>query len=111
MNVRRRANKLLKEIQSASDAQYNAFLSRINSDSASREAMEYLAAKGVVKVSRAMGGDIVFFHLLPQSTAYLQDQKDRTREKWADRLIGFIAGVASSVLTYFLIQAIQASIK
>ncbi len=111
MNVKRRAYNLLKEIRTGSDAQHDAILSRINSDPKTRDAMEYLEAKGLVKVSRALGGDIAFFHFNPGSSAYLQDQKDRSREKWTDRFIGFIAGIASSVLTYFIIQGIQASIK
>ena len=109
MNVKRRADKLLKEIRAG--AGDDAILSRINSDSRTRDAMEYLEAKGLVKVSRALGGDIVFFHLNPGSSAYLQDQKDSSREKWTDRIIGFIAGIASSVLAYFIIQGIQASIR
>ncbi len=111
MNVKRRAARLLKEISAASDAQQEEILSRMKTDSSSREAMEYLEAKGLVKLTHAYGGDIVFFRLLPVSAVYLQEQKDRVRERWTDRIIGLIVGVASTVLAYFIIQGIQASIR
>ena len=82
----------------------------MNTDPKTRDAVEYLAAKGLVKVTHANGGNIVFYHVYPESIAYLQDQSDHAREKWTDRIAGFIAGVATSVLSYFIIQAIQASI-
>lgn len=111
MNVKRRAYNLLKEIRTGSDAQYDAILSRINSDPKTRDAMEYLEAKGLVKVSRALGGDIVFFHLNPGSSAYLQDQQDRSREKWLNRLFGYILGVITGLTVNLLTGYAQSAVS
>ncbi len=110
MNVKRRAARLLKEISAASDAQQEEILSRMKTDSSSREAMEYLEAKGLVKLTHAYGGDIVFFRLLPVSAVYLQEQKDRVRERWTDRIIGFVIGVAAAVTANLLTGYAQSAV-
>ena len=115
MNVKRRAVKLLKEIRAVPDGQYDRILTRVNAEPADREALEHLEAEGLVKLTRAMGGDIVFLHLLPGSASWIQDRADRRREKWLNRLLGYVLGVmtglTANLLTGYAQSAVSAVIQ
>ena len=85
-----------------------AIIDRVNKSASAREALEYLEAKELVSVSRAWGGAVISVSLSPKGETFFQDRADRRREKWTDRIIGFVAGVASTVLAQWLIQILQA---
>lgn len=108
MNTHKRADKLLKELTKSTDSGMAAIIDRVNNSPSDREALEYLEAKELVSLSRAWGGAVVSVALSAKGQTFFQDRADRRREKWADRILGFVAGVASTVLAQWLIQILQA---
>lgn len=74
--------------------------------------LEYLHSIGLVTMSRYNDprDPYVDASLTEKGKAALDEKLRELRNPWIDRLFGFIAGVASTVLAQFIIQAIQASI-
>lgn len=103
----RKRDKLLREILDTPDSERVGLIRRVQSDAASREALEHLRAKGYVEIRRAWGDDILDVFPTDSGKTYFQDRAARRREKWLDRLIGFIAGVLTTVAAHFIIEALS----
>ena len=110
MKLKRRAIKLLREILKASESQKAEIIERVSQDASMREALQYLESKNLVAVRRAWGGAVYDLSPLPEGITYFQDRTDLRRAKCIAWWGGFASGVAASVVSFFIIQAIQAAI-
>ncbi|AME03637.1 hypothetical protein [Selenomonas sp. oral taxon 136] len=70
-----------------------------------------LQEEGLVSFSHSSDDKFYSFSIAPSASAYLLNLKElkhlKQREKWENRIYGFIAGVASTVLARMLVQWLQ----
>lgn len=96
--LRYRMNKLLKLLETNDfDDVRDVVLSPEN-----RRALDALIDAGCIEASTAWGGDVVNIRLLRHRVGYQLSRQDI----WLNRLWGFLAGVATSVVAHFIIVLI-----
>ena len=93
--LRYRMNKIVRLLDSGKKPEVYGLIS----SSKYRKALLALESAGCVKLAKAFGGDIVGIYLLDSHVGYQLDRRD----VWMNRLWGFMAGVATSVVAHYLI--------
>lgn len=96
--MRRKMNQIIKWLETDG---FEVHKDQILSPEYSK-ALRALINTGCVEPISAWGGDILALHLLDRYATY---QLER-REVWLNRLYGFVAGVAVTVVAEFLLRVI-----
>lgn len=93
--LRYRMNRILKSLEHGDE---KTVLSLVSSQKY-RNAVLVLSDVGAVKVIKSWGGDIVRVILLDHHATYQLERRD----VWLNRILGFLFGIGTSVLTALII--------
>lgn len=96
---KRLRDEILRDAIRANDENDGSFLASCQNSPERLAALEYWGAKNCLKLTRTMGGTIVFMTVTPRGRTYFDDRRDARAAFWRERCVNFFGGFVSGVLT------------
>lgn len=97
-------DRIMRELSESGSEMRTDLLRELNTNQKLQESLALLETRGYVSVRRAWGGDIVSVTASQRGRAYFIEKTERRREKWLDRLYGFLSGVAVTVIADLILR-------
>ena len=104
MSSRKLCDRIMRELAEPRSEMRTDFLQELNSNQKLQESLALLESRGYLSVRRAWGGEIVSVTASQRGRTYSTEKAERRREKWLDRLYGFLSGVAVTVIGELILR-------
>ena len=104
MTSKKLCDYIMRELSGSRSEDVADLLRELNSNPKMQESLALLETRGYISVQRAWGGTIVSVSTSQRGNAYFTEKAERRREKWLDRLYGFISGVAVTAIGGLIVQ-------
>lgn len=104
MSQKKLCDSIMRELLHPESNNTSAFLSQLKADPKLMEALALLETGGYITVKRAWGGELISVRPELRGKAYFAARAERRREKWLDRLCGFLSGVAVTVIADLIVR-------
>ena len=104
MSMSKLCDSIMQVILNTESHDTSEFFSQLQANQKKLDALAFLESSGYISVHRSFNGKIMSIRPEAQGKAYFVWKAQRRREKWLDRLYGFLSGVAVTVIGGLIVQ-------
>lgn len=104
MSMSKLCDSIMRVILSPETHDASDFFSQLQANQKKLDALAFLESSGYITVQRALGGAFISIRPEAHGKAYFVEKAQRRREKWLDRLYGFLSGVAATAIGGLIVQ-------